>query len=114
MENLFEQNSWEMIQEAQLNWNDALDASVTIVEKGKENLVQELLCDGRICDTQSDIGYTWVVRVELRGNSTNTVNIGSIGGVGHGRPPFISSLARDEGDDIAVGPVVVDLRHNER
>ena len=61
-----------------LNRNYALNTSVSIVDQSEEYAVQELLSHSRISDTQSNIGNSRIVGVELGSDSADAVDVGSI------------------------------------
>ena len=95
-----------------LGRNNALDTPVTVVDQGEEHLVQELLCNIGCGNCEGNIGDSWVMSVELRGNTTNASNEVGLRGGRNRTPPLISDLAASEGDEVAVRPVVVDLSNS--
>ena len=89
-----------------------MDTPIAVVDQGEEHLVQEFLRDIGCGDGEGDVGDSWVMGIELRGNATNASNEVGLRGGRNRTPPLICDFAASKGDKVAVRPVVVDLSNS--
>ena len=79
---------------------DAEDATVAVVEKGKNNLSKKLLGDAVCGDSSCDVCNADVVGVELWGDAMDIVRKSRVRRRRHSAPPFVCDGTTGEDDQV--------------